>query len=174
MLLPTSSYPNTQEMNIHTIFNILLLTYFSIMNSYPISKEDTPNGAIPLGNGRHSRHNSIQMVDIPMSTSDSSYTYEAHDVKPPVERKKEYTVQEALEFARESPDGLEDPYVINVLEATLHKVWMRILEQPDDYVMSRTEFAVFNFMQREEPDKRRAALAAKARANYWNNIRGPG
>ncbi|KAI2620285.1 hypothetical protein GGS26DRAFT_594903 [Hypomontagnella submonticulosa] len=139
-----------------------------------MSKEDAPRKDIPSGDGELSRRNSIRMFDISTFTSDVSYKYEPNNFKPPVESGKNYSVQEALELARESQDGIEDPFVVTVLEATLHRVWSKILEEPDGYVMTRTEFAVFNFMQREDPDKRRATLAAKARANYWNNTKGLG
>ncbi|KAI0595417.1 hypothetical protein F4775DRAFT_569640 [Biscogniauxia sp. FL1348] len=78
-------------------------------------------------------------------------------------------VTEALEIARESPDGAGDPSINNVLETYLCQVWRKVLAQPDTYVMSREEFAVFNFFQhRFEGNK----VAITARKRYWDNITG--
>lgn len=76
------------------------------------------------------------------------------------------SVAQALEIARESPDGSSDPTISKILEAALAHIWAKVLAHPDSYVMSRDEFAVFNFFQhRFTGDK----TAVKARKRYWDN-----
>lgn len=79
-------------------------------------------------------------------------------------------VAQALEIARESPDGAKDPVVSSILESALGQIWSRVQAQPDSYVMSRDEFAVFNFFQhRFEGNK----VAIAARRRYWDTTTGP-
>jgi hypothetical protein len=78
-------------------------------------------------------------------------------------------VAQALEIARESPDGAKDPVISNILETALAQIWARVQAQPDAYVMSRDEFAVFNYFQhRFQGDK----IAVAARRRYWDNTYG--
>jgi hypothetical protein len=75
-------------------------------------------------------------------------------------------VTQALEIARESPDGASDPTISNILESALNQIWAKIQAAPDSYVMSRDEFSLFNFFQhRFIGDK----LAISARRRYWDN-----
>ncbi|KAG6031511.1 hypothetical protein E4U41_007545 [Claviceps citrina] len=77
-------------------------------------------------------------------------------------------VAQALEIARESPDGASDPTVSKILENSLSHIWDKVQNQPGSYVMSRDEFSVFNFFQhRFVGDK--DAIAARKR--YWDNRR---
>ncbi|TVY45016.1 Peptide-N4-(N-acetyl-beta-glucosaminyl)asparagine amidase A [Lachnellula occidentalis] len=57
------------------------------------------------------------------------------------------TVAEALEIARDSEDGAQDPTVRNLLETAIAEIWARIEARPTSYVMNREEFAVFNYYQ---------------------------
>lgn len=76
---------------------------------------------------------------------------------------------QALEIARESPDGAKDPVISNILERALAQIWARVQAHPDSYVMSRDEFAVFNYFQhRFQGDK----IATAARRRYWDNTYG--
>ncbi|KAF4972365.1 hypothetical protein FZEAL_9614 [Fusarium zealandicum] len=78
------------------------------------------------------------------------------------------SVAQALEIARESPDGSSDPTISKILEAALSQIWSKVQAQPDSYVMTRDEFAVFNFFQhRFTGDK----TAVNARKRYWDNTR---
>ncbi|KXJ90991.1 hypothetical protein Micbo1qcDRAFT_205021 [Microdochium bolleyi] len=75
-------------------------------------------------------------------------------------------VAQALEIARESPEGAKDAVISNILESALHALWAKVVAQPDSYVMTRDEFAVFNYFQhRFEGNK----LAIAARRRYWDN-----
>lgn len=77
-------------------------------------------------------------------------------------------VVQALEIARESPDGASDPTISRILEGALSQIWQKVQAAPASYVMSRDEFAVFNFFQyRFTGDK----IAMSARKRYWDNTR---
>ncbi|CAM1500894.1 Fc.00g100560.m01.CDS01 [Cosmosporella sp. VM-42] len=78
------------------------------------------------------------------------------------------SVAQALEIARESPDGASDPTISKILESALSQIWGKVQAQPDAYIMTRDEFAVFNFFQhRFTGDK----TAVSARKRYWDNFR---
>ncbi|KAH6665896.1 hypothetical protein F5X68DRAFT_55564 [Plectosphaerella plurivora] len=78
-------------------------------------------------------------------------------------------VTQALEIARDSVDGASDPTVRNILENALAQVWAQITAAPDSYVMTRDEFAVFNYFQhRFTADE----VAQRARKRYWDNMTG--
>ncbi|KAI5927168.1 hypothetical protein F4810DRAFT_652670 [Camillea tinctor] len=78
-------------------------------------------------------------------------------------------VVQALEIARESPDGARDPIISKILDTYLSQVWDRVLAQPDTYVMSQLEFAVFNFFQHRFAGNK---IAITARGRYWDNFTG--
>ncbi|KAH8880005.1 hypothetical protein GQ53DRAFT_617485, partial [Thozetella sp. PMI_491] len=79
---------------------------------------------------------------------------------------EDIAVAQALEIARESPDGAQDPTVNRILEAALAKIWAKVQAQPDSYVMTRDEFAVFNFYQHRFIGNK---MAVAARKRYWDN-----
>ncbi|KAF5619020.1 hypothetical protein F52700_11880 [Fusarium sp. NRRL 52700] len=73
-------------------------------------------------------------------------------------------VARSLEIARESPDGASYPSIREILESALEEIWTKVQDQPDSYIMTRDEFAVFNFFQqRFVGDK----MAMAARKRYW-------
>jgi hypothetical protein len=79
------------------------------------------------------------------------------------------TVAQALEVARESPEGAEHPTVSAILEGALVHIWSRIQARPRTYLMTRQEFAVFNYFQhRFQGDE----VAVAARRRYWDHARG--
>ncbi|KAK4089764.1 hypothetical protein PCL_05926 [Purpureocillium lilacinum] len=77
-------------------------------------------------------------------------------------------VAQALEIARESPDGASDPTVSKILEHALSHIWGKVKAQPDGYIMTRDEFAVFNFFQHRFVGDKDAVAARK---RYWDNFR---
>lgn len=77
-------------------------------------------------------------------------------------------VAQALEIARESPDGAQDPTVSKILEQALSRTWAKVQAHPDAYIMTRNEFAVFNFFQHRFSGDR---TAVGARKRYWDNMR---
>jgi len=77
------------------------------------------------------------------------------------------TVAQALETARDSPEGARDPTVVNILETALTEIWRKIEAHPTSYVMTRDEFAVFNYFQERFAGQE---LAAAARKRYWDRL----
>lgn len=76
------------------------------------------------------------------------------------------TIAEALEVARDSPEGAQDPVVVDILETELAEIWGRIQDAPESYVMTRDEFAVFNLFQARFAGD---ATASAAISRYWNH-----
>lgn len=79
------------------------------------------------------------------------------------------TVRQALRIAQNSPTGQIDPQILRILEAALSQTWRNIQAQPNAYVMSDLEFAVFNHY-RARPEFQNET-AQKAVSRYWNNRR---
>ena len=89
-----------------------------------------------------------------------------HQAPIPAPTAEEIAVAQALEIARESYDGAQDPTVNSILDAALTKIWAKVQSQPDSYTMSRNEFAVFNFFQYKFQGNK---VAIAARKRYWDN-----
>ncbi|KAF4344711.1 hypothetical protein FBEOM_1378 [Fusarium beomiforme] len=81
-------------------------------------------------------------------------------------QQEDSSVAQALEIARESPDGSSDPTISKILEAALTRIWDKVERHPDTYVMTRDEFAVFNFFQYRFIGNK---VAVSARKRYWDN-----
>ncbi|PQE26178.1 peptide-N4-(N-acetyl-beta-glucosaminyl)asparagine amidase A protein [Rutstroemia sp. NJR-2017a BBW] len=79
------------------------------------------------------------------------------------------SVPQALELARESEQGAENPAVIRVLENAIETIWGKLQAEPTSYVMTREEFAVFNYFQRRFEGHE---LAVDARRRYWDSFQG--
>ncbi|KAJ2979637.1 hypothetical protein NQ176_g3127 [Zarea fungicola] len=75
-------------------------------------------------------------------------------------------VSQALEIARESPAGASDLKVRKLLDQAISHIWAKVQAQPDEYVMTREEFSVFNYFQHRFVGDRKAVAA---RARYWDN-----
>ena len=79
------------------------------------------------------------------------------------------TLRQALEIVRNSEDTEVDQSVLAFLERAFAEIWRRLQAQPDSYLLSRDEFACFNFFQ----DRHRGSeLAQKAIQRYWNHTQG--
>lgn len=79
------------------------------------------------------------------------------------------TYQRALDLARNAEGDL-DPNVSQYLEKALDDIWANITAQPDSYVLSKDEFAVFNFYaQRFEGQ----SAAQRAIDRYWRSASEP-
>lgn len=77
------------------------------------------------------------------------------------------SVAQALEIARDSPEGAQDGTVVRMLEGALKNIWGEIQAKPTSYVMTKEEFAIFNyFQQRFEGNQ----LAVAARKRYWDRF----
>ncbi|KAI9886871.1 MAG: hypothetical protein M1823_001307 [Watsoniomyces obsoletus] len=80
------------------------------------------------------------------------------------------TLQRALEIARSTDQADLDPVLRDLLERALTELWDRIRANPTTYILTRDEFAVFNFYQhRWASDEKELGEAATAR--FWNAYR---
>ncbi|OJJ83297.1 uncharacterized protein ASPGLDRAFT_36076 [Aspergillus glaucus CBS 516.65] len=59
-------------------------------------------------------------------------------------------VRKALEIARDSADGHIEPKANEVLETAIADLRRKLEAQPDSYVLSGDEFALFNFYRRSK------------------------
>lgn len=78
-------------------------------------------------------------------------------------------IRQALEQARNCEDGTIDAQTTTVLEAAIAELWRRIQTEPDSYVLSPDEFALFNYFLLRY---RRSSVAQRAVARFWNNYHG--
>ncbi|KAJ5353255.1 hypothetical protein N7541_004079 [Penicillium brevicompactum] len=76
-------------------------------------------------------------------------------------------IRQALEHARECEDGPVDASTATVLDATITELWNRIQSQPDTYVLSPDEFALFNYFLTTR--YRGSPVAQRAVARFWDN-----
>ncbi|RCI08437.1 hypothetical protein L249_8798 [Ophiocordyceps polyrhachis-furcata BCC 54312] len=79
---------------------------------------------------------------------------------------QEAVVAQALMLARDSPDGAEDPVVCEILNSALKRTWDKVQEAPRTYVMTRNEFAVFNYFQHRFVGN---TMAVAARKRFWDH-----
>lgn len=73
------------------------------------------------------------------------------------------TYQRAIDIARNT-EGELDPTVSTYLEGVITDIWGRVNEQPGTYILSRDEFAVFNYYIRRFEG---SAVAEQAVDRYW-------
>ncbi|KAK3673812.1 hypothetical protein LTR78_006367 [Recurvomyces mirabilis] len=71
----------------------------------------------------------------------------------------------ALDIARNTEGDL-DPSVREYLESALNDIWGRIQQHPDSYLLSKDEFAVFNFYIQRFNGLQEAEQAI---ARYWHH-----
>lgn len=79
------------------------------------------------------------------------------------------TIQRAIDVARNTEGDL-DPTVNNFLEGVYKDIWDHINSQPDLYILTRDEFAVFNYYQQRLAGNQLAEAAIK---RYWDHAREP-
>lgn len=77
-------------------------------------------------------------------------------------------VRRALESARNSEDGCLDERVNELLETAIGELWLAILSQPDSYILTKDEFALFNYFR----DKFNNSIAQRAVKRFWDNFHG--
>ena len=73
----------------------------------------------------------------------------------------------ALDRARNSSDGRLDAATAQTLESAIQELWAKIQKQPEDYVLTRDEFALFNYFRERF---RGSSVAQKAVERYWNSL----
>ena len=79
------------------------------------------------------------------------------------------TLAKALEIAKDNQNGPLPPAVTSLLERSVTETWRLIQAQPNSYVMTKDQYAVFNYY-RARYDKN--AVAQQAIARFWNHYKG--
>jgi hypothetical protein len=74
-------------------------------------------------------------------------------------------IQRALDIARNTEGDL-DHSVEKYLEDQLADVWIRLESRPNTYVLSKDEFAIFNYFVGRYQD---SEVAEKAIARFWSS-----
>ncbi|KAF2101081.1 hypothetical protein NA57DRAFT_74672 [Rhizodiscina lignyota] len=78
------------------------------------------------------------------------------------------TIQTALDIARNS-EGEVEPTISAFLEHALQVVWAKLISAPDAYILTKDEFALFNYFR---PRFAHSDLAQKAVRRFWEHYRG--
>ncbi|MCJ1451215.1 hypothetical protein MMC28_001551 [Mycoblastus sanguinarius] len=81
------------------------------------------------------------------------------------------TQARALQIAKDSQSGQIPPPVTALLERNIGDLWRRIQAQPTTYIMSKDEYAVFNYYQGRYQNDR---VGQQAVARFWNHYKGEG
>ncbi|KAF2204741.1 hypothetical protein GQ43DRAFT_121204 [Delitschia confertaspora ATCC 74209] len=78
------------------------------------------------------------------------------------------TLQRALDIARNSEGGV-DPAITAFLERKLGEVWAKLQAQPNTYVFTKDEFALFNYYRARFGS---SEIARSATQRFWDNYNG--
>ncbi|MCJ1375235.1 hypothetical protein MMC20_006469 [Loxospora ochrophaea] len=81
------------------------------------------------------------------------------------------TVSKALDIVRNGEPGDAHPAVTNILERAISDIWRRINAQPTSYVMTKDEFAVFNYFRGRYAG---SPVAQRAVGRFWDHFHGDG
>lgn len=79
-----------------------------------------------------------------------------------------FTIQRALDIARNS-EGVVDPTVSSCLERSLRDVWARVEANPENYILTKDEFALFNYFRHRFTN---SSTAQRAVQRFWDNYQG--
>ncbi|KAK5661408.1 hypothetical protein OQA88_11307 [Cercophora sp. LCS_1] len=79
------------------------------------------------------------------------------------------SVMQALDIARDTFEGSIEPTVCRILDEAIERIWGYVLAQPDTYILTKDQFAVFNYFQARFRGNK---IAQAATARFWNNFRG--
>ncbi|MCJ1229127.1 hypothetical protein MMC12_005792 [Toensbergia leucococca] len=79
------------------------------------------------------------------------------------------TIAQALEMVRNNEAGDADQSAYSLLEIEIVNIWQRIQAQPTSYVMTKDEFAVFNYFRARYTN---SDVARRAVARFWDHFQG--
>lgn len=79
------------------------------------------------------------------------------------------TLSRALEIAKDNQNGQVPSAVTAMLERSNSDIWRRIQAQPATYVMTKDQFAVFNYYRARYDNN---SVAQQAVARFWNHYKG--
>lgn len=79
-------------------------------------------------------------------------------------------IQTALDIARNSQGDVE-PTISAYLEYSLQVVWSKLISSPEAYILTKDEFALFNYFR---PRFTNSDLAQTAIRRFWEHYQGAG
>jgi hypothetical protein len=79
------------------------------------------------------------------------------------------TIQRALGIARNSEEPIESACQ-DFLEQNLREIWIRIEAEPDTYILTKDEFALFNYYRYRIKS---SLVAQSAIKRFWDNYLEP-
>ena len=79
-----------------------------------------------------------------------------------------FTIQRALNIARNS-ESVVDPTASSYLERSLRDLWGRLEAAPDTYVLTKDEFALFNYFRHRFTASN---VAQSAVQRFWDSYQG--
>ena len=79
------------------------------------------------------------------------------------------TTAKALEIAKDNESGQIPPAVTTLLERSVSDIWRRIQAQPTTYMMTKEQYAVFNYYRSRYGND---PVAQRAIARFWDHYRG--
>ncbi|KAI9734837.1 MAG: hypothetical protein M1834_001916 [Cirrosporium novae-zelandiae] len=95
----------------------------------------------------------------------------AHDLNGSSSGGGNLTRQQALAIVRDSDSGQVDISITRFLEGEIDDIWRRIQAQPNTYVMSEDEFAVFNYFRARFRRGADDSIAASAVKRFWDHYK---
>jgi len=78
------------------------------------------------------------------------------------------TIQRALDIARNSEGGV-DPVISSYLDRAVREVWARLHAQPNTYILSKDEFALFNYFRARYQS---SDITQRAVQRFWDHYQG--
>ncbi|MCJ1232589.1 hypothetical protein MMC14_000542 [Varicellaria rhodocarpa] len=81
----------------------------------------------------------------------------------------QFTISKALELVRNTESDNVPPAANATLERAIQDIWRRIQTSPESYVMTKDEFAVFNYYRSRFSG---SDVARKAVGRFWDHFQG--
>ena len=83
----------------------------------------------------------------------------------------QFSISRALELVRNSESGDVPPAANATLERAINDIWRRIQANPNSYIMTKDEFAVFNYHRDRFSG---SDVARRAVGRFWDHFQGDG
>ncbi|KAK3370316.1 hypothetical protein B0H63DRAFT_528041 [Podospora didyma] len=109
----------------------------------------------------------------PLHSSQQYHQHLQHSPSPPLVIATTHLittseVMQALDMARDDEEAECNAKINAILNTALGQIWAKVEAHPDSYMMTRDEFAVFNFFQSRFVGN---PVAIAARRRFWDNFR---
>jgi len=113
------------------------------------------------------QHSSFGFISINLAVPHSPKIRQFHKMGGP--SGNQLTLAKALEIAKENQNGQIPPAVNTLLERSISDTWRRIQAQPNTYIMTKDQFAVFTYYRARYDNN---SVAQHAVARFWNHYKG--